>query len=74
MLNTVERLNNHPSLYLNFLETSVGKSKHVMAPVDKEPLAKGESTSSRDRETCYKMQPKLNSPDITQEVYEEMSM
>ena len=72
VFNTVERLNKHPSLYLNLLRLLV-ESKGVLFTIDAEPLAKGEFTSSRDRETDYKMQSVLNAEDRTNEEYEELS-
>ena len=68
VFNTVERLNKHPSLFLNFLKLLV-ESKGMLFTIDAEPLAKGEFTSSRDRETDYKMQSVLNAEDITNEAY-----
>ena len=45
----------------------------MLFTIDAEPLAKGEFTSSRDRETDYKMQSVLNAEDLTNEEYEELS-
>ncbi|MFM7987694.1 MAG: hypothetical protein ACKPKO_51110, partial [Candidatus Fonsibacter sp.] len=72
VLNTVERLNKHPALYLNFLKLLV-ESEGMLFTIDAEPPAKGEFTSSRDRETDYKMQSVLNAEDLTNEEYEELS-
>jgi len=72
VFNTVERLNKHPSLYLNFLKLLV-ESKGMLFTIDAEPLGKGEFTSSRDRETDYKMQSVLNAEYLTHEEYEELS-
>ncbi|MFM7979502.1 MAG: hypothetical protein ACKPKO_09325, partial [Candidatus Fonsibacter sp.] len=72
VFNTVEWLNKHPSLYLNFLKLLV-ESKGMIFTIDAEPLAKGEFTSSSDRETDSKMQSLLNAEDLTHEEYEELS-
>ena len=72
VFNTVERLNKHPSLYLNLLKLLV-ESKGMLFTIDAEPLGKGEFMSSRDRETDYKMQSVLNAEDLTNEEYEELS-
>ena len=71
VFHTVERLNKHLAFYLNFLNLFV-ESKGMLFTVDKAPLAKGEFTSSRDRETDYKIQTIVNAPIITPEEYEEL--
>ncbi|MFM7979447.1 MAG: hypothetical protein ACKPKO_09045 [Candidatus Fonsibacter sp.] len=72
MFNTVERHNKHSSLYLNLLKLLV-ESKGLLVTKDAEHLAKGEFTSSRDRETDYKMQSALNAGIPTHEEYEELN-
>ena len=44
----------------------------MLLTLDKETLATGDFTSSRDRETDYKIQSVLNAPIITPEAYEEL--
>ena len=45
----------------------------MLLTVDKEPLAKGEFTSSREREADYKMQSILHAPSITPDECEELN-
>ena len=48
------------------------KSKGMLFRKRQGPLAAGEFTSSRDRETDYKIQSVLSAPIITPEEYEEL--
>ena len=70
--NTVERLNKHPTLYLNYLKLLV-ESKGMRFTVDKEPLATDcTNTSTRDREKNYKLQSILHARNIAELEFEEI--
>ena len=53
VFSTVERLNQHPTLYMDYLKLLV-ESKGMLFTIDKEPLATDSTyTSTRDRGTDF---------------------
>ena len=72
VFNTVERLNKHPTVYLNYLKLLV-ESKGMLFTVDKESLPEDSAyNSSRDSEKDYKMESILNAQNITDIEYEQI--
>ena len=72
VLNTIERLNKHPTVYLKYLKLLV-ESKGMLFTVDKESLPEDSAnSSSRDREQYYKIESILNAQNITDIAYEKV--
>ena len=72
VFNTVERLNKHPAVYLNYLKLPV-ESKGMLVTVDKGSLPEDTAiSSSEDREQDYKMESIMNAQNITDIEYEKI--
>ena len=68
VFNQVERLNKHPSLFINYFRV-LATSKGMGFTVDEEVV---ESTSAKEPRTNYRLQSILQAPTITQTEYQEI--
>lgn len=72
VFNQVERLNKHPSLFINYFRI-LATSKGMGFTVDEEVLETAEARAKEPR-TNYRLQSILQAPRITQTEYEEISL
>ena len=70
MFNEVERLNKHPSLFVNYRK-QLARSKGISANLDEAPHEKAESTA-KGATTNYRLEAIQKAPNITDTEYEEL--
>ena len=70
VFNEVERLNKHPSLFVNYLK-QLARSKGISVNIDEAPHEKAVSTA-KDATTNYRLQAIRDAPNITPIEYEEL--